>query len=220
MVGILYTGPGAPSVEEQDTLTLTAVALDINGEVLPDVPVIWRILEPDTGTRAFTLDSLTGLVTGILAGTGRVQGIADGLRTNTITVTVLAVPDSIAGVEPTTVTLAEADVESPSLVAVVYDVRPDGTTSPLSGRPVRFTIVEPAAGTPEASQVTIGLPGQTVGVDSLTVTATSVSGGLALATVRRAGDVQPDSAVVEAVALTSAGGVIPGTPARFVVRFN
>jgi hypothetical protein len=67
--------------------------------------------------------------------------------------------------------------------------------------------------------VAIGLPGQPVGTDSLSVTATSISGGLALATVRRVGDVQPDSAVVEAVALTSAGGVIPGTPARFVVRF-
>jgi hypothetical protein len=220
VVGILYTGPGSPRVEEQDTLTLTAVALDLHGEVLPDVPVVWRILEPDTGTRAFTLDSLTGLVTGILAGTGRVQGIADGLRTNTITVTVLAVPDSIAGVEPTTVTVAPEVIESPSLVAVVYDVRPGGQATPLSGWPVRFTIVEPAAGTPEASQVAIGLPGQPAGTDPLTATATSIGGGLALATVRRVGDVQPDSAIVEAVALTTAGGVIPGTPARFVVLFD
>jgi hypothetical protein len=220
VVGILYTGPGSPRVEEQDTLTLTAVALDIRGEVLPDVPVVWRILEPDTGTRAFTLDSLTGLVTGILAGTGRVQGLADGLRTNTITVTVLAVPDSIAGVEPTTVTVPPETIESPSLVAVVYDVRPGGQAVPLSGWPVRFTIVEPAAGTPEASQVAIGLPGQLAGTDPLTVTATSIGGGLALATVRRVGDVQPDSAVVEAVALTTAGGVIPGPPARFVVLFD
>ena len=219
VVGILYTGPGAPRVEEQDTLTLTAVALGIDGEVLPDVPVIWRILEPDTAAPAFTLDSLTGLVTGILAGTGRVQGIADGLRTNTITVTILAVPDSIAGVEPTTVTVAGDASESPSLVAAVYDVSPTGQATAVSGRPVRFTIVEPAAGTPEASQVAIGLPGQPAGTDSLSVVATSISGGLALATVRRSGNLQPDSAIVVAVALTSAGGVIPGTPAQFVVRF-
>lgn len=220
MVGIQYTGPGAPSVEEQDTLTLTAVALDANGDVLPDVPVIWHILDPDTASHPFTLDSLTGLVTGIFAGPGRVQGIADGLRTNTITVTVLAVPDSIAGVAPTTVTVDEQDAESPALVAAVYDVKPTGQTTALAGRPVRFAIVEPASGTPEASQVAIGLPGQPVGADSLTVTATSGASGLALATARRVGGVQPDSAIVEAVALTSAGGIIPGTPARFVVRFS
>jgi hypothetical protein len=219
VVGIRYTGPTAPSLEEQDTLTLTAVALDIDGNVLAEVPVIWRVLEPDTVVLPFTLDSLTGLVTGIFAGPGRVQGIADGLRTSTITVTVLAVPDSIAGVEPTTVTVDELETESPALVAVVYDVSLTGQATGIPGRSVRFSIVEPAPGTPAASQVAIGLPGQPVGADSLTVTARSGAGGLALATARRAGGVQPDSAIVEAVALTSAGGVIPGTPARFVVRF-
>lgn len=219
VVGIRYTGPTAPSVEELDTLTLTAEALDIDGNVLEDVTVIWRILEPDTVVVPFTLDSLTGLVTGIFAGPGRVQGIADGLRTSTITVTVRAVPDSIAGVEPTTVTVDELATESPALVAVVYDIGPTGQATAVPGRPVRFSIVEPAPGTPEASQVAIGLPGEPVGADSLSVTATSVAGGLALATARRVGAVQPDSAIVEAVALTSAGGIIPGTPARFVVRF-
>jgi hypothetical protein len=219
-VGILYTGPAAPSVEEQDTLTLTAVALDAGGEVLTDIPVIWRVIELDPAAVPFTLDSLTGLVTGIFGGLGRVQGIADGLRTNTITVTVLGVPDSIAGVDPTTVTVDAGVTESPALVAAVYDVPPTGQPTALAGRPVRFSIVEPAPGTPEASQVAIALPGQPVGPDSLTVTATSAAGGLALATARRVGAVQPDSAIVEAVALTSAGGIIPGTPARFVVRFS
>jgi hypothetical protein len=216
VVAILYTGPGAPSVAEGDTVTLTAVALDRDGNTLTDVPVIWRVLEPDTVEVAFALDSMTGLVTGLFAGAGRVQGDADGLRTNTITVTVRAVPDSIAAVEDT-VTLPAADSESPTLGATVYDVSPTGTASPLAGVPVRFALVSPAPGTPEAATLALAPVGQAPGTDPHTALATTVSSGIAFATLRRVGAGQPDTAVVEAVALTAAGGIIPGVPARFTV---
>jgi len=61
VVSILYTGPLAPVVEEGDTVTLTAVALDASGDSLPDIPVIWRRLALDTAKVTFTVDSLTGL---------------------------------------------------------------------------------------------------------------------------------------------------------------
>jgi hypothetical protein len=197
-------------------VTLTAVALDRDGNTLTDVPVIWRVLEPDTVEVAFALDSMTGLVTGLFAGAGRVQGDADGLRTNTITVTVRAVPDSIAAVEDT-VTLPAADSESPTLGATVYDVSPTGTASPLAGVPVRFALVSPAPGTPEAATLALAPVGQAPGTDPHTALATTVSSGIAFATLRRVGAGQPDTAVVEAVALTAAGGIIPGVPARFTV---
>jgi len=219
VIGILYTGPATPTVEEADTVTLTAVALDVNGNPLPDVPVIWRVLALDTATVRITLDSLTGLVTGVSAGTARVQGDAEGLRTNTITVTVLAVPDSIAGVEPTTDTVAVDADESAPLVAAVYDIPPSGVPTPLGGRLVRYAVVSPAPGTPEAAQVAIGLSGQPVGDDSLTALATTSVSGFSYVTARRIGPVQPDSAVVEAVALLSDSTPISGPPARFVVVF-
>jgi len=89
----------------------------------------------------------------------------------------------------------------------------------LSGRLVRYAVVSPAPGTLEASQVAIGISGQPVGDDSLTVLATTNSSGMSFVTARRIGPVQPDSAVIEAVALLSDSTPISGPPARFVVVF-
>lgn len=219
IVAILYTGPASPQVAEGDTLTLTAVALDASGQPLPDT-VTWRIMELDTVEVGFTLDSLTGLVTGVLSGSWRVQGSVETLRTNLITVTVTAAPDSIAAVEPSRITFEAGTAESPSLVATVFDVRPDGTSTPLGGHTVRFQVIEPAAGTPGAAEVAIGAPGETPGTDPLVATVTSGTNGQAAVTARRLGVTPPDSAVVEAVVLTTSGSVLPGTPARFVVIFE
>jgi hypothetical protein len=217
VVAIKYTGPTAPSLAEGDTLTLTAVALDANGAELPEVPVIWRVLEPDTVQVGFTLDSLTGLVTGLYAGTGRVRADADGLRTSLITVRVTAVADSIAALEPAEDTLPASGVESPTLGATVYDVPPIGAPKPLAGVSVRFAIVQPVAGSPEASTLAIGAPGQPPELDPLVVTVVTGTSGNAFATVRRIGQLQPDTAIVEAVALSATGDVIPGPPARFTI---
>jgi hypothetical protein len=219
VVGIRYTGPTSPTLDEADTLTLTAVALGIDGEPLPDVPVIWRVLALNPDSVPFSLDSLTGLLTGLFAGTGQVQGIADGLRTNTITVKVVAVADSIAAVEPTRDTVAADADESAALVTMVYDIAPDGTATPLGGRLVRYAVVDPAAGTPEAAQVAIGASGQPVGDDPLTVVTTTNTSGAAFVTARRVDVVQPDSMVIEATALTSDSIPITGPPVRFVVFF-
>ena len=219
VVGILYTGPGSPSVEEADTLTLTAVALDVNGDPLPNVPVIWHIIALDTAAIPISIDSLTGFVTGLFAGTTRVQGNAEGLRTNTIPVTVIAAPDSIAGIEPTTDTVDAGVEESAPLVTVVYDIAPTGDVTPLRGRAVRYAVVSPVAGTPEAAQLAIGVSGQPVGDDPLIALATTSTTGFAYVTARRIGPIQPDSAIIEAVALLSDSTPIPGPPARFVVVF-
>lgn len=217
VVAIKYTGPLAPTLAEGDTLTLTAVALDASGNELPEVPVIWRVLEPDTVQVGFALDSMTGMVTGLYAGTGRVRGNAAGLPTNLITVKVTAVADSIAALEPSEDTLPATDTESPAFGATVYDVPPTGPPAPVAGTPVRFTIVQPAAGTAAAATLAIGAPGQPPEDDPLVVTVATSSGGSAFATVRRVGQGQPDTAIVEAVALTAAGAVIPGLPARFTI---
>lgn len=201
---------------EGDTLTLSAVALDRSGNPLPDVPVIWRVLEPDTVVVGLTLDSTTGLVTGLFAGKWRVQGDADGLRTNLIPVTVRPVPDSIAALQDT-VTLPGGNADSPALSATVYDVSPTGAVTTVSDAPVRFTLVRPAPGSAEAATLALAPPGQEPGSDPHTALDSTGTNGLALATLRRVGAGQPDTAVVEAVALTAAGGIIPGTPARFTV---
>jgi hypothetical protein len=216
VVAVVYTGPATPSVFEDDTVRLTAVALDRNGNLLPDVTVLWRILEPDTVQVGIALDSLTGLVTGLFAGAWRVQGDADGLRTATLTVTVRGVADSIAAVLDE-LTFPAADTESPSLGAAVYDVSPTGVATPLAAAPVRFTLVSPVPGTAEAATLALAAAGQAPGEDPHTAAFSTVANGIAFATLRRVGLGQPDTAIVEAVALAPGGGIIPGAPARFTV---
>ena len=130
-----------------------------------------------------------------------------------------AAPDSIAGIEPTTDTVDAGVEESASLVAAVYDIAPSGDVTPLRGRAVRYAVVSPAAGTPEAAQLAIGVSGQPIGEDPLIALATTSTTGFAYVTARRIGPIQPDSAIIEAVALLSDSTPIPGPPARFVVVF-
>ena len=220
VVAILYSGPARPVLEEGDTLTLTAVALGANGDTLPDVPVIWRRIALDTATVTFTVDSLTGLLTGVQMGTGRVQGDAEGLRTDTLRVTILGVPDSIAVADADTITVDSTETESAALTTAVYDVSPQGVATPLSGQTVQYSLVQPAPDSPEAAGVALGASGQPVGDDPFVVLTTTISSGKAFVTARRVDSVvAPDTVIVEAVAITSKGVVVPSPPARFLVLF-
>lgn len=216
MIAILYTGPAAPSVFEGDTLTLTAVPLDRAGDPVADVTVIWRILEPDTVQVGLTLDSATGLVTGGFAGRWRVQGDADGLRTSVLTVTVQPVADSITALQDT-VTFPGNATDSPNLGVTVFDIGPTGTPTVVANAPVRFTLVTPAPGTPASATLALAAAGASPGTDPHVALDSTGSSGLAYAFLRRVGTGQPDTAVVEAVALDPWGGIIPGSPARFTV---
>ncbi len=92
MIAIEFLGPAAPTVAVGDTVRLTAQALDRGGQPVPEAPVRWYVLEPEPFS-AFTIDSLTGLVTGAAPGTGRAQARVETLRTDPITVTVVEPPD-------------------------------------------------------------------------------------------------------------------------------
>jgi hypothetical protein len=221
VLAIQYTGPAAPRVQEGDTLRLTAVALDINGNPLPDVPIIWRVLAVPLDSVGLTLDSLTGLVTGVAAGgPWPVQGRADNLRTSQIQITVLPAPDSVAFVDSTRVTVDTGVVVSPPLGVIVYDLTTTpGDTVGLGGTRVVFRLTEPVPGSPEAATVALAPNGGTPGADSSLVELTTSSAGLADATAQRVGAVQPDSIIVEAFAFTAHGDTVAGSPVRFVVLF-
>jgi hypothetical protein len=223
-VAIQYQGSLAPAVEESDTLRLTAVALDIDGNPLPEVPVVWQVLEPDTLAVGITLDTATGLVTAITpGGPWRVQGRAETLRMSTpVRITVTPAPDSVAGADSTRVTVATDADSSPPLVAVVYDLTtvPD-TAEPLAGKRVEFRLVDPAPGSPEAASVALATPGDTsTTADPSVVTLSSGANGRAIVIARRVvGLVQPDSILVDALAFTARGDTVAGSPVRFTVLF-
>jgi hypothetical protein len=88
IIALEYAGPAQPRVAVNDTIRLTARALDRNSQVVPDAPITWYIMEVDTVQVGFTLEQATGLVTGTAPGAWRVQARLEDLRTNLITVTV------------------------------------------------------------------------------------------------------------------------------------
>ncbi len=224
VVAIQYQGSLTPSIEEGDTLRLTAVALDIDGNPLADVPVVWQLLVLDTTVVGFTLDTLTGLITAVApGGPWSVQGSADGLRMSSpVRVRVTGAPDSVAGVEPTRMTVA-ADVDSsPPLIAMVYDLTtvPDTATG-LAGKRVEFRLVDPAPGSAAAASVGLAAPNDTsTTADPYVVTVLSGPTGQARVIARRvSGLVQPDSILVDAFAFTARGDTVTGSPVRFTVLF-
>ena len=82
-----------PTVEQGDTVRLSARALNALGNPVPEAPITWAVL--DTGTLVFQLDP-SGLVHGMALGSGRVQASSDNLRSDPITVSVTPVPDTAA----------------------------------------------------------------------------------------------------------------------------
>ncbi|MSR06587.1 MAG: hypothetical protein EXR93_05920 [Gemmatimonadetes bacterium] len=84
----------APKVAVGDTLRLSASALNGAGDVVSAATITWAPVDTGVG---FTLGPSTGLLTGIKVGAWRVRAEAttppsDTLRTDAITVTVIAAP--------------------------------------------------------------------------------------------------------------------------------
>lgn len=85
----LEVANSAPMVAAGDTIRLSARALNAAGNPVAAAVVTWIVV--DTGVVAFQLDP-SGLVTALTQGMGRVEAVADSLRSDAITVTVIAPP--------------------------------------------------------------------------------------------------------------------------------
>jgi hypothetical protein len=143
-----------------------------------------------------------------------VVAASGNLRSDPLSIRVLAAADSIGATGSAVLTVAAADSQSGPLATAVLDLTTTpGEATPLSGRPVRYSIAFPVfADLASATAV--------LGNDSLAATVLTAAGGTTSVVVKRRGAAQPDSAVVLATAVRGAGATVPGSPVRFVVRFQ
>ena len=192
------TLPDSGRVEVDDTLRPGARALNGRGDSIA-AAIVWSALD----TAIQVVDSLTGTTVGHTVGAGRLQARVGNLRSNPVTISVLAPLDSITAGGPTrdTVTVSTPDSLSDSL-----QVRAFGPVGSTASRKIALSITFP----PGATNLTL-VPKDTVRTNA---------SGVARFQVRLAGAPLPDSAVVTASAAHADGTPVSGSPVIFVVEFR
>jgi hypothetical protein len=204
--------PDPASVEVGEALQLQSRALDASGAVVPDAVITWT-----TGDTTVTLEGATGLVTGRFAGPARVQAAEGTLRSQPVTIAVLARADSLA-VQPDTLVVLPTETVSPPLVANVL-TRSDTAASGFIGaedHTLVATIVQPVFGDPASRTV------QFTGGVLADTASTDVAGAPAPAFTlsRIEGQTAPDTVLVEFTVTRPSGGPVPGSGGRIAVVFQ
>jgi len=198
------------SLEQFDTLRPRARALNGRGDSVP-ATILWASFD----TVLTVLNDTTGTTVVNRPGqTGRLQARVGNLRTNPLSIRALAAADSLFALGPVAFTVSAADSLSDSLrVELAYS--PSGGLTGLGpGRPIVWTITDPAAPGP-VTLVTNDTAHALVTADTTSTNASGIAGvRLRLIALPR-----PDSVVVAAAARRAVGTTVSGSPVIFVVRF-
>lgn len=203
VIGLEIRTPEILTVEVGEMVPLSARALDKNGDSVA-AEITWRA--PDA---TLSVDPLTGVITGVSPGTGRVQAFTGQLASGLVQFTVIPSADTLI-VTDSIFTVAAGVPASPPLVAQLQSFNPAG---PLADRPVVYAVTSP----PDVGPHTVELPGGVL-IDTL---ATGTDGAVSSVTLNRvAGIAQPDTAFVEVRAFRTHGAAVPGSGQRFIVVFQ
>jgi hypothetical protein len=212
VVSLEVRRPEPATVEVGDTIQLSAVALDRNGDTV-DAAIVWR-----TADTTVAVDSVTGRVTGLVAGqTGRVQAAETSLVSQPITLTVIGAADTLAIPADTLVVIPEADGSSPIAAAVLSrsDTAATGFV-PATGVTISFSIVDPVFADPATR--TVELTGGVL-ADTL-VTGADGTASPAVTVNRVAGKTAPGTVRVKVDARHRSGGPVTGSGGTVVILFQ
>jgi Bacterial Ig-like domain (group 2) len=204
VAGLEIRAPALKTIEVGETLQLSALALDKDGNAVA-APVTW--LAPDA---TLTVDGSTGAVTGVSPGTGHVQAFTGSIASELVSFNVIARADTLVITGDSVLTVAPGVTASAPLLVQLQSFSPAG---PLPSRPVIYAVTSP----PDVGPHTVELPGAVL-VDTLL---TGTDGAVSSVTLNRVnGTTQPATAIVEVRALRTRGDVVPGSGQRFTVNFQ
>ena len=204
IVGLEIRTPGVKTIEVGETLQLSVVALDKDGNPV-DAAVTWQA--PDA---TLTVDGTTGAITGVSPGTGHVQAFSGSLASQLETFTVIAPADTLVIAGDSVITVPPGVVASAPLLVQLRSFSPD---APLPSRPVVYSVTSP----PDVEPHTVELPGGVL-VDTLS---TGTDGAASSVTLNRVnGTTQPATAIVEVRAFRTHGAPVPGSGQRFTINFQ
>ena len=204
VVGLEIQTPSLKTIEVSETLQLTAVALDKDGNPVA-TPIDWRA--PDT---TLSVDAATGAITGVFPGVGRVQAFVGSLSSELVTFTVIARADTLVLTGDSVITVPAGVTASAPLLVQLQSFSPAG---PLPSRPVIYVVTSP----PDVGPHTVELPNAALADTVLTGT----DGAVSSVTLNRVnGTTQPATATVEVRAFRTRGEAVPGSGQRFTVNFQ
>ena len=205
VVGIEVRVPGPDSLEVGESIQLSAVPLDQNGDSVA-APITWDCLDPTA-----TIDATTGVLTGVSVGTARVQANEGSLGSSFITFAVVASADTVAISGDSIFTASALSETFPVDSALLLSNNPPG---PVAGRSVVFAITYPD---PLTAAPSVALTANHQLADTVL---TSAEGAATTSLELVPGAVAPDSAVVTVSATRVRGAVVPGSGQRFVLHFT
>ncbi len=197
VIAIEVVVPDSGRIEVGDTLRPTARALNGRGDSTAAV-IVWSALD----TTIQVVDSNAGTSVGRIVGNGRLQARVGNLRSNPVTIIILAPLDSIkmGGPGRDTVTASTPDSLSDSLKVQAF-----GPAGSIAGRRIALSVTFPL-GTTNLTLV----PRDTVHTNN---------SGVAVFQLRLTGVPLPDSAVAVASARHADGTLVPDS-VIFVVEFR
>jgi hypothetical protein len=196
--------PELRTLEIGEQVQLAARALDAEGDVV-DAAIDWR-----ASNAALSVDG-TGLVSGVAAGTGEVQAVVGSLASERVGFTVVLRADTLI-IEGDSVLAIPRDADPPATATLPVRLESFDPAGPVGSRPVIFEIVQPVAG--ETAVVELVGAGQS---DTVATTADGLASVLLGAV---AGQVPPDTAIVQIRANRTRGSPVPGSGQRFIVLFQ
>jgi hypothetical protein len=204
VVGLEIEIPALQTLEVGEQVQLTARALGADGAVV-DATIVWRASDD-----ALSVDP-NGLVTAVDSGASDVQAVAGSLTSERISFKILAPADTLIIVGDSVFVLP-AIADPPVAAALTVRMESRGPAGPVSSRPLIFEITRPPAGTAPVVQLTGGVQSDTL------TTAADGTAGIAVSLV--AGQIAPDTAIVEVRATRTRGSVVPGSGQRFIILFQ
>jgi hypothetical protein len=205
VVGLEILAPPERNLEVGEQVQLSARALDADGQTV-EAPIEWRV---STGIMA--IDD-AGLATAIAPGSGGVQAVVGSLASAQLTFNVTARADTviIVGDSVLVVPIATEPVPPATMSVRLESFSP---AAPVTGQGVIFTITQPVLGTTPVVQLAGGVQTATVN--------TSATDGVATTTLSLvAGQVPPDTAIVEIRAARRSGAPVPGSGQHFIILFQ
>lgn len=221
IVQVQVLAPIITTLDASDTTRLLARALDRNGQEVATT-IEWATLDS-----TLSVDQ-AGLVTGDFVGLGRVRALQGTLVSNTINLTVLPRPDTLAIVGDDTLRVLVGEAGSAALVTRVDSYQATDTV-PANGAQIIYRVVDPVFADP--SQRSVEFTGQV-----LADTVTTGPGGTPIVPIllnRVSGMISPDSATVEVTGLrfrhatvvddtmiVVTADTVPGSGQRFIIRFD